>query len=168
MVGYGVGKELVKDTCASGDARLSDAPSMPSVEDPPFNTLEPDGVVITPLKALKPPSALTPEQEGWFTTWWSGYWLHKARKAAREAFRKHVGTEARFQQVMSATKAQAPEMLARESSKRPHGATWLNGERWEDETARAAQQQAESPYRMYQPPKRDPSEAGNGEENENR
>jgi hypothetical protein len=34
---------------------------------------------------------------------------------------------------MAATREQSPEMLNREPSKRPYGATWLNGERWEDE-----------------------------------
>jgi hypothetical protein len=76
---------------------------------------------------------MTQEQERWFTTWWKDYWLRKAKKDAREAFRKHVKTEGRFEQVMGATRAQKPEMLTREPSKRPHGATWLNGERWEDE-----------------------------------
>jgi hypothetical protein len=35
---------------------------------------------------------------------------------------------------MRATRAQKPEMLMRDAHHRPHGATWLNGERWEDET----------------------------------
>jgi hypothetical protein len=34
---------------------------------------------------------------------------------------------------MAATRAQKPEMLSKEPSKRPHGASWLNGERWQDE-----------------------------------
>jgi hypothetical protein len=97
---------------------------------------------------------MTPEQEGWFTGWWAEYWLHKARKAARQAFAKQVRTAARFQQVMAATQAQKPEMLTRESSKRPHGATWLNGERWEDETGAATPQESAggSVYAAWEPP----------------
>ncbi len=78
---------------------------------------------------------LTPQQEKWFSAWWSAYWRRRAKKAAREAFRRHVTTEKRFEQIMAATRDQSPEMLARSEDKRPHGATWLNGERWEDEPA---------------------------------
>ena len=77
---------------------------------------------------------LTPEQERWFTTWWATYWLRRGKKPAKAAFVKHVRTEARFQQVMDATQAQRAEMLAKDPQYRPYGATWINGERWEDET----------------------------------
>ena len=73
------------------------------------------------------------QQDEWFEQWWPEYFLHKAKRAARDAFMKHVRTEARFREVMTATRAQKAEMLAREPGKRPHGATWLNGERWTDE-----------------------------------
>jgi uncharacterized protein YdaU (DUF1376 family) len=79
--------------------------------------------------------AATSEAAGWFAQWWAIYWLHKARAGAEKAFRNKVKTEARFQRVMAATREQSPEMLSREPSKRPYGATWLNGERWEDEPA---------------------------------
>ncbi len=151
-VGGGVGEG--KNTCASGDARLIDSPLMPSIDNPPFETTEPDALLDMPVVRRKRASELSTEQDAWFVVWWASYWLHKARKAAREAFGKHVRTAARFQQVMNATKAQAPEMLAREASKRPHGASWLNGERWEDEAPRPAkQQEATSPYRRWEPPK---------------
>jgi hypothetical protein len=65
--------------------------------------------------------------------WWTEYWLRKAKKPAREAFAKRVTTEERFLQVMTATRAQRAEMLSKEPVKRPHAATWLNQERWEDE-----------------------------------
>ena len=77
--------------------------------------------------------AATSEAADWFAQWWAIYWLHKARAGAETAFRKRVRTEPRFQRVMAATREQTPEMLSREPSKRPYGATWLNGERWEDE-----------------------------------
>jgi hypothetical protein len=122
-------------SCASDDARVS-------VDDPPFSTTEPDALfpVEAKAKTKKAPrnnqaAKLTPQQEAWFAEWWPAYWLHKARLPAREAFRKHVTTDARFAEVMAATRAQSPEMLARDPSKRPHGATWLNAERWTDEIA---------------------------------
>jgi len=68
----------------------------------------------------------------------AAYWRREAKKAAREAFAKHVRTEARFQEIMAATSAQTDEMFAKEKRHRPIGASWLNGERWEDETEEAA------------------------------
>jgi hypothetical protein len=135
-----------EDTCASpeGNARLQ---AFPSVDEPPFDTTEPGALfpIAAPKKregARKDSRELTLQQETWFAEWWKIYWRPVAKKAAREAFGKHVSTEARFQQVMAATRAQAAEMLERPKEKRPHGATWLNGERWEDETAETPQQQA--------------------------
>ena len=81
--------------------------------------------------------AVPSQENGWFAQWWAIYWLKNAKKDARKAFAHHVKTEARFQRVMAATREQSPEMMSREPSKRPYGATWLNGERWEDEPAAA-------------------------------
>jgi hypothetical protein len=136
-------------TCASNrDARVDDSRS--SVDDPPFGTTEPDASApAETAHRAKPSRELTAEQDRWFTTWWAEYWLHKAKKAAREAFQKHVRTEERFRQVMAATHAQKPEELTKEPSKRPHGATWLNGERWEDETASQAPAMAQDDYPDY-------------------
>jgi uncharacterized protein YdaU (DUF1376 family) len=85
----------------------------------------------SPLQGGKKGSA---EQEAWFFTWWEIYWLKKSKKAAFVAFCRHVTSAARFEEVMAATRAQSPEMLRREEKHRPHGATWLNGERWLDPT----------------------------------
>ena len=78
------------------------------------------------------------DRAGWFDAWWAIYWRRVARKPAEKAFRAHVKTEERFQQVMRATQTQTPAMEAREPDKRPHGATWLNGERWTDEPSQPA------------------------------
>jgi hypothetical protein len=75
------------------------------------------------------------QQLAWFQKWWPIYWRHVARKPAWKAFQRHVRTESRFQQVVWATEQQKPAMMAREPDRRPHGATWLNGERWEDDEA---------------------------------
>jgi hypothetical protein len=74
----------------------------------------------------------------WFAAWWAIYWRKVAKKAAERAFKKHVRTEERFQQVMSATRAQTSMMMARDPDKRPHAATWINGERWNDEPSAPA------------------------------
>ena len=107
-------KEGTEQKCAFGKARV-------------------DGTHSSYKKETKA-NSLIAEQEAWFAEWWSTYWLHKSRKAAHVAFEKHVKTQSRFDEVMAATNRQSPEMLAREASRRPHGATWLNGERWLDET----------------------------------
>jgi hypothetical protein len=86
-------------------------------------------------------------QAEWFSEFWAAYWRRVARKPAEKAFRVHVKTEERFQQVMAAVKRQLPGMMEREPDKRPHGATWLNAERWNDEPeapARVGPQQAKS------------------------
>ena len=74
----------------------------------------------------------------WFAAWWAIYWRKVARKAAEKAFQFHVKTEPRFAQVMRSTQAQTSMMMARDPDKRPHGATWLNGERWADEASAPA------------------------------
>jgi hypothetical protein len=86
-----------------------------------------------PRVQTKGRDGLSPQQEIWFGQWWPEYWRHEAKKAARMAFGRQVKTEEVFRKVMVATRAQSAEMMSREPSKRPHGATWLNGERWNDE-----------------------------------
>jgi hypothetical protein len=123
-----------KNICASpknGDTPESDSPPM---QEP--STLP--GLVPPIGKRRHQKGELSPEQERWFASWWPEYWRRVAKKPAREAFRIHVTAETRFQQIMAATRAQAPEMLARPVDKRPYPATWLNGERWEDETDTAS------------------------------
>jgi hypothetical protein len=106
-------KKLRSKTCASGDARVPDSSSSES------------GALFQ-MEPSQATEAAPSQQERWFTGWWAEYWRHKAKTDARKAFGKKVKTEARFHQVMAATRAQKPEMLAREDDKRPHGATWLN------------------------------------------
>jgi hypothetical protein len=74
----------------------------------------------------------------WFDQWWAIYWRKVARKPAQKAFQAHVKTPERFAEVMAATRAQTPTMMARDPEKRPHGATWLNAERWNDEPSTPA------------------------------
>jgi hypothetical protein len=108
--GVGVGEGVGKNTCASGDAR---------------------GVVSTSRK--KATTTLSPEQAAWFQEWWSTYWRKKSRGTAEAAFARLVTTPERFREVMTATRALGPEMMRRDPSMRPYGATWLNAKGWEDE-----------------------------------
>ena len=77
---------------------------------------------------------MMPEQEIWWAEFWSGYWLKRGKKDGRTAFAKAVKTEELFRKVIAAVRSQAVEMLQREAAKRPYPATWIRGERWEDET----------------------------------
>jgi hypothetical protein len=92
-------------------------------------------VVRPAVQAATPEAAGASIQDRWFAEWWAIYWLHKSKAGAKKAFRFKVRTMLLFQRVMEATREQTPEMMSREPSKRPYGATWLNGERWEDEAA---------------------------------
>ena len=113
-----------KSICASkDDALVSD---------------QPDSLPVCQTSHEQPTKAklrdgLTEQQEEWFSAWWQAYWRKVARKPAQRAFARLVRTQERFDQVIKATLAQAPEMLSRPPEKRPHGATWLNAERWNDE-----------------------------------
>ncbi len=130
--GVGVGVGVGKNTCASpdGDARgcepcpdgspRTTEAGAPSPGGPDHRTVSQD---------------LADQQEAWFSQWWPAYPRHTAKQAARKAFANQIRTEARFQEIMAATRAQTPQMLQKEEKYRPHGASWLNGRRWEDETA---------------------------------
>jgi hypothetical protein len=126
-VGIGIGKT---NTCAANAARVGELPSA----DTPGSDSE-AVVPRKPVRTTKQPSGeLVSQQERWFEEWWAEYWPpRRDRKKARTAFLRCVKTEDRFRLVMAATRAQKPEMLQREASKRPYGTTWLNGERWDDE-----------------------------------
>jgi hypothetical protein len=122
--------------CASDVAHVCASDALPLIDNPHFNTLDTE----TELLFSEPPKARITEidQKRWFDQWWTGYWLKKDRKKTWVAFKKHVRLESRFQQVTKATNQQMAEMLRRDPQHRPYGATWLNGERWEDEPAGTA------------------------------
>jgi hypothetical protein len=101
--------------CASTDARVDD-------ESPP----------------PKRPQPATGYDPAWFDEWWKIYWRRVSKKPAEKAFKAAVRTEERFRQVMAATRNQTPEMIGRDEKMRPHGATWLREERWNDEPSAPA------------------------------
>ncbi len=119
----GEGKEEgdgeAKNICSSGDERERDSSLTFTEGEKP--KASPSGKRIG-----------TPEQAQWFEKFWSAYWRKQARKPALAAFCKAVKTAEQFAAVMAAIAAQSPEMLRREPQHRPHAATWLNHERWND------------------------------------
>ena len=123
-----------KHICASQDDARVGCDSQSSIDDPPFETTSPEALFPVEVIARKSPKAVL---ENWqaerFEEFWAVYWRRRDRKNALGAFRRHVRTSERFEGVMAALTAQAPEMLGRDPAKRPYAATWLNGERWQDE-----------------------------------
>jgi hypothetical protein len=127
---------IEKPLCASDDARVG---SLPPIDEPPFGTdLEPFPSEVgkenhNPGRRQKSPGAMTTEQETWWSEFWLEYWLKRGKKEARAAFRRLVTSETIFRKVMAGVRAQKLEMLERPRGKQPYPATWLNGERWDDE-----------------------------------
>lgn len=142
------------DTPRAG-AKPSPIP-LPSPSKDPLeeNTISPDGegqsislFVLAPPAPVLTNGALATQQKTWFASWWAIYWRRVAPGPAEKAFKKHVKTSQRFAEVMGATEQQTPTMMLREPGYRPHGASWLNAERWKDERsqpARAAPQRSSS------------------------
>ncbi len=111
--------EAELNTCASGDA--------------------PDCSATPSLVKRKTPASDTKyaQADEWFRQWWDIFWLKRGRKKALEIFRRVVLTPETFEAVMNGTRAQLPEMLAREPRFKIHGSTFLFQERWNDEAAPA-------------------------------
>lgn len=132
-VGIGIGKGL--NTCASQEPDARVCAAQISTDDPPFVTTEPDALFpVAPQGRAARSKSLESQQVEWLEEFMAIFWRKKDRKRAWTAFKRHVKTLARFEQVMAAVRAQTPEMLSREERHRPYAATWLNGERWEDQT----------------------------------
>ncbi len=107
---------------------------LPPVDDAPFdpvgtssgNTWE---LEPTPVLAKKPD--LTAE---WFLVFWKAYSpvRSKSKKATESAFKRKVKTLSAFESVMAGLDRQMEGLMGKEPQYRPHGSTWLNGERWND------------------------------------
>jgi hypothetical protein len=75
------------------------------------------------------------EIERWYREeFYPAFPLKKAGQAGLKAARAHLRTAELRSLAMERLLAQLPELEAREKSKRPYPATWINGRRWEDET----------------------------------
>lgn len=82
-------------------------------------------------------ASLTPSEqvEADFAEWYTIYPVKRdkghALKSYRSARRKRGVTR---ELLLAALQQQLPELMAREPNRRPYPGTWLNGERWEDQT----------------------------------
>ena len=68
-----------------------------------------------------------------FDKFWELYPRHVSKAAARKAFGRQIKTMTAFERAMEALGHQRPAMMLNQSQFRPHPATWLNQERWDDE-----------------------------------
>ena len=77
-----------------------------------------------------------PSNEERFETFWSFYPRKVAKGAARKAFPvalRKIKTEDPFATLCEAVRLFAEATKSADTKFIPHGATWLNGERWEDD-----------------------------------
>lgn len=72
------------------------------------------------------------QQKTAFEEFWGAYWRKTHRKSAEIAYVKAISSTGAHRKAMEAIKAQMATMIARDVENRPHAATWLNGERWND------------------------------------
>lgn len=118
------------DPAQDGRAGGSGSTPSPSTVDPqPVQ----DGGSISPSPSIDAPSLPIDVGEATvgFDAFWSAYPRRTARADAERAWRKAVKVASPDLIVAGATRY-AAEVAGRDPSKVAHGATWLNGRRWED------------------------------------
>lgn len=91
-------------------------------------------------KNIKPPKSPKGDWTG-FDQFWSAYPRKVAKPQALKAWNKLKPSEPMTGKIMSAVNAQAAsDQWTKDDGKFiPHPATWLNGQRWDDETESAAE-----------------------------
>jgi len=102
------------------------------IEEPP--TPLPASPPSSKPKRTRKPTGATAQQEAWYAEWYGLYPRHDARAGGLKAFCRKVTTETQFQAIMNGLRLNMPKLLASEVKFRPLPATWINGERWTDET----------------------------------
>jgi hypothetical protein len=133
-IGEGEGDGIgVKPPCSSGDERGGENTEQSAL----FPEIGSETAVLPRAKPSPAKQELKRQQAEWFGKWWDAYWRKTAKADAWKAFQRKVTSRELFDRVLAATETQCPAMLGRDPTKRPHGATWLNGERWEDEEIEA-------------------------------
>jgi hypothetical protein len=88
-------------------------------------------------KPKRVPRASTAEADKrgeWFDEWYSLYPRKVAVRKAEKAFAKVATGAAEFDAIMEGLRRQLPGMLAGDSQFIPYPASWLNAQRWLDET----------------------------------
>jgi hypothetical protein len=145
-------------TCIESVESVEQKSALAFVENPPFETTEPGSTWGDRKEKAKKAKAdapiLLPHQEPWFTEAWNEYPRKKNKKQAQQAFRNAVPTPEVFRKVMDGIRSQQDEMLRKDPRYRPHFATWLNGECWNDEPDSASVEQPPLCGQLERPPVR--------------
>ena len=83
---------------------------------------------------------ITPEYELFFAEFWKAYPNKKAKQAAAKAWKRLKPDRALFDIIMRALEAaKRSDQWSRDGGRYiPHPATWINGQRWEDQDAEVA------------------------------
>ncbi len=77
-----------------------------------------------------------------FDLFWRDYWRKVGKKKAREIWLKVAISDDDAAKIWSAQDRQTTEMLKKDEQYRPHAATWLGQERWNDEPAITEEQES--------------------------
>lgn len=97
---------------------------------------EPEPVPEPDIKHHAPQKpALMFSSDAGFSEFWAVYWRKDGKVAAQKAYRKKVRKLEDQITILGAVLAQRDYYMAREVQYRPHGATWLNQDRWKDDPA---------------------------------
>ncbi len=77
-----------------------------------------------------------------FDLFWRDYWRKVGKKKAREIWLKVAISDDDAAKIWRAQDRQTTEMLKKDEQYRPHAATWLGQERWNDEPAITEEQES--------------------------
>lgn len=81
-----------------------------------------------------------------FAQFYAKYPRKIARKNAEKAWAKLKVDDALFERIMHALEKMLPKWVMTDKQYIPHPATWLNGERWEDEVEGTTTTKSESKF----------------------
>lgn len=107
------------------------------------NRSRPDPTRPDPIETRSPDDA-KPDPDADFDDWWQHYPKKVGKGQARKAYRS-ARKKVDHDTLVAAVKAQEPKLMAKGAEFCPHPSTWLNGERWEDQTTTTAPEQPRLP-----------------------
>lgn len=124
------------ELCPSGDDR-PDSPPISPPESPPESLTRPDPSRPDPTQHPRARLARRDTNEPTFEDFWKAYPRKTGKGAASKAWVK-AAKKASTDDILAALREQLPSIAMQRRTDgdfRPHPATWLNQERWEDEAA---------------------------------
>jgi hypothetical protein len=110
-------------------------PAQPSLKLPVADTSGP-GERNSAALVEPPKTKITTAKVDWFEEFWQMYPRKTAKGKAKEAYKK-AAKKILAHDLNQALKQRVPDIAAKDEQYQPHPATWLNQERWLDETAQS-------------------------------